>query len=176
MIGIYYFCKDMIRVLKIASYLFARYYDDYKAAIDEMKLHKLLYFVQRESLVSLDKPAFSESIQAWKYGPVVPVVHSKYAKGQINDQYRSADFGEFKTVIDRVYSAYSSKDSWTLSMISHEEYSWKQARMGVPTEKNSDHVLKLEDIAIDAARIRARRALLESYLGITTSGHESTMA
>lgn len=166
----------MIKVLKIASYLFARYYDDYKVAIDEMKLHKLLYFVQRESLVSLDKPAFGETIQAWKFGPVVPVVHNKYEKGLINDQYRFEDFGEFKPIIDRVYSAYSSKDSWTLSMISHEEYSWKQARIGVPTDRNCDHVLKLEDIAVDAARIKARRTLLESYLGHSTSDHESTMA
>lgn len=166
----------MIKVLKIASYLYARYYEDYKVAIDEMKLHKLLYFVQRESLVSLDKPAFGEAIQAWKFGPVVPIVHNKYAKGLINDQYSSADFGEFKPIIDRVYSAYSSKDSWTLSMISHEEYSWKQARIGVPTDRNCDHALKLEDIAVDAARIKTRRALLESYLGLSTSDHESTMA
>ena len=166
----------MIKVLKIASYLYARYYDDYKVDIDEMKLHKLLYFVQRESLVSLDKPAFSEAIQAWKFGPAVPVVHSKYAKGLINDQYRTADFGEFKPIIDRVYSAYSSKDSWTLSMISHEEYSWKQARVGIPADRNSSNELKLKDIAIDAARIKTRRALLESYLGISTSDHESTMA
>ena len=97
----------MIKVLKIASYLYARYYDDYKVDIDEMKLHKLLYFVQRESLVSLDKPAFSEAIQAWKFGPAVPVVHSKYAKGLINDQYRTADFGEFKPIIDRAKKAIS---------------------------------------------------------------------
>jgi uncharacterized phage-associated protein len=166
----------MIKVLRIASYLYARYYDDYKVAIDEMKLHKLLYFVQRESLVSLDKPAFGEAIQAWKFGPVVPVVHIKYSKGQINDQYRTADFGEFKPIIDHVYSAYSSKDSWTLSMISHEEYSWKQARIGIPADMNSRNELKLADIAVDAARIKTRRALLESYLGISASDHEQTMA
>lgn len=166
----------MIKVLKIASYLYARYYDDYKVAIDEMKLHKLLYFVQRESLVSLGKPAFGEAIQAWKFGPVVPVVHSKYSKGHINDQYRTAVFGEFKPIIDRVYSTYSSKDSWTLSMISHEEYSWKQARIGTPADMNSCNELKLEDIAVDASRIKTRRALLESYLGIPASDYEQTMA
>ena len=174
--GIDYLCMAMIKVLRIASYLYARYYNDYKVAIDEMKLHKLLYFVQRESLVSLNKPAFTEAIQAWKFGPVVTVVHNKYTKGLINDQCRSADFGEFKPIIDRVYNAYSSKDSWTLSLISHEEYSWRQARVGIPADMNSINELKLEDIAIDAARIKTRRALLESYLGISTSDHESSMA
>lgn len=166
----------MIDVLKIASYLYSRYYDDNGVAIDEMKLQKLLYFVQREALVSLDKPAFKEPIQAWKFGPVVPKVHNKYSRGQINDEYKSADFGEFKPVIDRVYSAYSSKDSWTLSMISHEEYSWKQARIGVPADKNSLHALKLEDIAIDADRIRKRRSLIESLASMPIPEHESTMA
>lgn len=166
----------MIKVLKIASYIYARYYDDFKVAIDEMKLHKLLYFVQRESFVSLDRPAFGEVIQAWKFGPVVPSVHKKYAKGLISGQYGLDDFGEFKPIIDRVYSAYASKDSWTLSIISHEEFSWKQARIGVPTDKNSNHALKLEDIASDADRIKKRRALLESYLRLSTSGDEQTMA
>lgn len=154
----------MESAIKIASYIYSKYRKEQGSLIDEMKLHKLLYFVQREALVSLGRPAFRESIQAWKYGPVIPVVHKKYEKGKLDEQLAIADFGELMPIIDGVYDHYADKDSWTLSMISHEEYSWKQARIGVAPDKNSGNVLKLEDIALDAERIRRRRELLKSYL------------
>ncbi len=37
----------MIDVIKIASYIYKRYEDETNTEIDEMKLHKLLYFSQR---------------------------------------------------------------------------------------------------------------------------------
>lgn len=38
----------MMGILQVASYIYKRYMDDFGARIDEMKLHKLLYFTQRE--------------------------------------------------------------------------------------------------------------------------------
>ena len=44
-----------------------------------LKLQKLLYFVQGVMLVNYGKLAFKDSIEAWHYGPIVPVVHFSYA-------------------------------------------------------------------------------------------------
>ena len=48
--------------------------------ISNLKLQKILYFVQAEFLVSTPThtPCFSERIEAWDFGPVVPVVYHKY--------------------------------------------------------------------------------------------------
>lgn len=53
-----------------------------------LRLQKLLYLAQGYSLATYDKPLFPEAIEAWKYGPVVPTVYSKYNKfnrGVIHD-------------------------------------------------------------------------------------------
>lgn len=41
----------MMGILQVASYIYKRYMDDFGVRIDEMKLHKLLYFTQRECLI-----------------------------------------------------------------------------------------------------------------------------
>src|SRR5438132_1055687 len=44
----------------------------------QMKLHKLLYFVQAGSLSWFGAPAFEEPIEAWIYGPVTRRVAGHY--------------------------------------------------------------------------------------------------
>ena len=46
----------MEELRQIASYICMRYQKEFGRGIDEMKLHKLLYFVQRESIVQLGAP------------------------------------------------------------------------------------------------------------------------
>ena len=48
-------------------------------SISNMKLQKLLYLAQGIHLaINNDTPLFEDSINAWKYGPVVPSVHHKF--------------------------------------------------------------------------------------------------
>ena len=58
-------------VVKIASYICLRYWHQFGKRIDEMKLHKLLYFTQRESIIQTGTPLFEDCFEAWKYGPVL---------------------------------------------------------------------------------------------------------
>ena len=46
--------------------------------LTNMKLNKLLYFAQGYYLQMYHKPLFSDEIEAWSHGPVVPAVYSKY--------------------------------------------------------------------------------------------------
>lgn len=41
----------MIGILQVAAYICHRYFEEFGARIDEMKLHKLLYFTQRECFI-----------------------------------------------------------------------------------------------------------------------------
>lgn len=43
-----------------------------------LRLNKLMYFAQAWSLVLLEKPLFSEQVEAWPLGPVIPSVYHKY--------------------------------------------------------------------------------------------------
>ena len=71
----------MEKVTTIASYIYQRYQQDYGKRMDEMKLHKLLYFVQREAIIQTDEPMFKEQFEAWKYGPVMVEIRRMYKDG-----------------------------------------------------------------------------------------------
>lgn len=47
-------------------------------SISNLKLQKLLYFVQAQFLITTGKPAFLEEIEAWDFGPVVPEVYQYF--------------------------------------------------------------------------------------------------
>ena len=51
-------------VLNIAAHIAQRYYSEYNQQIDEMKLHSLMYFAQRESLIQTGEPLFNAAFMA----------------------------------------------------------------------------------------------------------------
>lgn len=61
----------MENALNVAKYMYNTYLDVFKHPMDEMKMHKLMYFVQRESLMFHKDVLFDEHFLGWKYGPVL---------------------------------------------------------------------------------------------------------
>lgn len=155
----------MENVNTIASYIFNCYKDKYGVNIDEMKLHKLMYFVQRESLVQTGKPLFDAVFYGWKYGPILKEVRvayrdlnfERFEDGELNNESRK--------ILDKVFTDLAAKDSWSLSRLTHGEYCWKQSRQGIADEENSDVAINLDDMMVDAKRIKERRAML-NQLGL----------
>lgn len=64
-------------VLTIADYIIRRCSGE-GYTVSNLKLQKLLYFVQAEFLVAIGKPCFQEKIVAWDFGPVVPKVYREF--------------------------------------------------------------------------------------------------
>ena len=67
----------MYRVLIVARHII-KYCNEMNYPVSNLKLQKLLYFVQAEFLVNKDEPCFPEEIEAWDFGPVVPEVYHRY--------------------------------------------------------------------------------------------------
>lgn len=112
----------------------------YKAQEDEanggdsltnLKLQKLLYYQQGYHLAIFDTPLFEEKVEAWMYGPVVPVVYDIYA------QYGAASLPDVDTPItltdeeeklfNEVYDAYREFSAIGLMNRTHKEKPWKDA-------------------------------------------------
>lgn len=156
----------MIDVVKIASYICLRYRQQFGKEIDEMKLHKLLYFTQRESIIQTGEPLFEDCFEAWKYGPVMVSIRQKYRNNALHEELSSEIVEKYKSVFDMVFETYAKKDSWSLSSITHGEYAWQKARRKVTVEKQ--HVLIVtDDIKEDAERVRIRRFLYEKANALT---------
>lgn len=56
-----------------------------KEPVSNLKLQKLLYFIQGSCLVINDEQAFDDDIVAWRYGPVVKSVYYTYSVYGAND-------------------------------------------------------------------------------------------
>lgn len=143
----------MYTAFEVASYICGRYMRENNVRIDEMKLHKLMYFAQRESFIQNDVPLFPEEFEAWKYGPVLREIREHYRVNDFNDY----DNKQLAPIMDRVFDEYSHTRSWSLSMISHAEESWKRARRDIPDGMNGNQKIKTEDIRIDAQRVKESR-------------------
>lgn len=67
----------MVPALFIANYII-EYSNQNGYEINNLKLQKLLYFISARALVEDKPPLFNESIEKWRFGPVVPEVYHKY--------------------------------------------------------------------------------------------------
>lgn len=153
-------------LMNVASYVCNRYYDEFNYRIDEMKLHKLLYFAQRESFVQNGEPLFDAVFYGWKFGPILKEIRNAYRDYTFYTIVPSDVVERISSIMDKVFEEYAAKDSWSLSRLTHGELAWKNSRKGVPDGENSDVEMKMEDIKIDADRIRERRVML-SQLGLS---------
>ncbi len=78
--GLNIFNKRKIRMYSafdIAKYII-NYCKEKGYSLSNLKLQKVLYFVQAQFLLSNDKPCFYEAIEAWDFGPVVPDIYHEY--------------------------------------------------------------------------------------------------
>lgn len=151
----------MENVIKVASYIAERYQSTFGEVISEMKLHKLLYFTQRECLIQKGAPMFNEQFIAWRYGPVMVEIRPLYAHGSLNEPISEVVQREYSDVFDFVFKQYAPKDAWSLSRLSHEESSWKSARYGLNEDENGTAPLELENIRRDAAIAKIRRMIID---------------
>lgn len=155
----------MENLMNVASYIYNRYENSYGECIDEMKLHKLLYFAQRESFIQKNEPLFDAVFYGWKYGPVLKNIRNAYQQKTFNKDISMDVIDRLQPIMDKVFTEYAGKDSWSLSRLTHGELSWKNSRKNIMDNENSDNPIAMEDISKDADRVRARRNAL-AHLGL----------
>lgn len=162
---------EKIDILSLASYIAERYSkENDNKTIEEAKLHKLLYFAQRESYIRFCYPVFDADFLAWEFGPVSLDVHNAYQSGDIIRSESVKLTGDQKTIIDYVFAHYSKKEVWSLVRLTLGQECWKNARRNLPKSKKrpTNAIILKKDIAADAKYMRRRRDALRD-LGYLTS-------
>ena len=147
----------MSKTLAVAKYLNELNVERYGCDMDEMKMHKMMYFSQRESLMNTDNPLFGDSFEAWKFCPVLRSVRNEYKQNHMFESVDETLTEEEKRLVESVFERYDSFDAWDLSSLSHEEFSWKQARQGLAPNENGSQKLSLCAMRVDAKREMLRR-------------------
>jgi uncharacterized phage-associated protein len=106
--------------------------------ITNLKLQKLLYYQQGFHLAYFEKPLFEESIEAWMYGPVVPLIYEKYNLEKSNGLKYEGEVINLETEeewlfneVMRIYNAFSAIG---LLNLTHSETPWKETPIGIGNE------------------------------------------
>ena len=94
--------------------------------MSNLKLQKLLYFIQASSLHYLNQPAFADKIEAWQFGPVVPSAYYKYRfhfENLIN--HKEVEDEDLRELIYVIHKNLGKKSSFDLVNLTHSYSSWK---------------------------------------------------
>ena len=144
--------QEKYDVLDVGRFII-NYSNDNKIPISNLKLQKLLYFVQAWFLVKKEGvPCFNNKIEAWSFGPVVPDAYHEfkgYGGGDISriDSYFEVDYdnkwntekvaydenkineSDRKLIIE-VIDKFKDKTATYLVYLTHEQDPWKNAYKG----------------------------------------------
>lgn len=141
----------------VGKALYDMYLSRFGESMDEMKMHKLMYFAQRESLMDTDNLLFDEDFYGWKFGPVLMSVREEYRNATPYSNVVQAVDDSTSSLLEKVLARYAERSSWSLSRLSHDEVSWKHAREGLNPEDNGNVPLTEKMMRVDAVREKAQR-------------------
>ena len=147
----------MENTLAVAQTLYDSYLSKFNEPMDEMKMHKLMYFTQRESLICTKEPLFDEKFHGWKYGPVLLSVREEYKRGASFNDSNTGISVDSQKIVKQAFDRYAHMSAWKLSMLSHGELAWKVSRKGFKTGESGNIPLKLSEMRIDALREQTKR-------------------
>lgn len=121
------------------------YCDEYLGGVSNIRLQKLLYFVQAQFIMDLGIAAFKEEMEAWSFGPVIPEIYRKYkifgrdniivnAKSDIkkylfgcNNELNEEILKEDMNIINKALKATEDVSTAELIRVSHLQDPWKNA-------------------------------------------------
>lgn len=122
----------MYKALDVAKYIIDKC-NEKNMAIGNLKLQKVLYFVQAEFLVVKNTPCFVEEIEAWDFGPVIPEVYREYKVygGAIIPVFKKNDIvfiskGD-QELIDGIIDECAKYSTSTLVNIIRHQSPWREA-------------------------------------------------
>jgi len=152
----------MDKVLDVAGYIVRRYREISGEDLKEMKLHKLLYFTQREAFAVTGEPAFEGTFEGWKHGPVCPEIRVAYYRGEMVVPFQEIS-AKVQYIANNVILGYGAMAVWKLDEMVQQENSWRNAREGLSPAENGHSPLLLEDIREDAKNVRPYDYVWEMY-------------
>ena len=131
----FFFNNEKMTALTLANYILTRAKNQGQS-VTNLKLQKILYYVQGFFLAKFDRPLFPDEIQAWKFGPVVPSVYyefSIFGPDELTISYdETIDNCESDEIqlIDSVIDEKLQHTSGDLVRATHSEEPWLKATNG----------------------------------------------
>lgn len=151
--------------------------------VTNLKLQKLLYYVQGHYSAITGELLFEDAIQAWQHGPVIPKVYNMYkiyGYNVIVTPKQNASFSFIdnttKVLIHKITNYYKQFSASKLRQMTHEERPWKETyKIGLPNLIISNELIRsffkqstlnknFEIKTVKEERELAAQLLLDDYL------------
>jgi uncharacterized phage-associated protein len=124
--------KETYTASQIANFFLA-ITDPDENDMSNLKIQKLCYYAQGLCSAMRGRPLFSETIEAWDHGPVVPALYHEF-KVHKSEPIPIPEWFDFSTISDPdrtaltdLYEYYAQFSAWRLRDMTHEERPWKDA-------------------------------------------------
>lgn len=147
--------KDSYDVLTICRYI-AYYCYRKRYNLTNLRLQKLLYFIQLYFFLCHDEPCFKNRMEAWDLGPVVPDAYQHYKKyGAKEIPVEKGDSThllkkEDSILITAIIEALSDIPTFQLVNMTHKQLPWKKNY--VPYNSNEIPLSDLKEFADEQGR------------------------
>lgn len=121
----------MYSALDLSTYIVSKCIKDH-SPISNLQLQKILYYIQKEFLKN-DDIAFSDDIEAWQFGPVVPNVYYRFCgfgsmpitniSEKIDFQFDEQDLKKIDSIVEEKRTLYP----WVMVRETHKpDGAWDQ--------------------------------------------------
>lgn len=117
-----------MKALDLAKYLVDKSIQDTKP-ISNLQLQKIMFYIQKDFLQKKGEPAFYADIEAWQFGPVVPIAYYAFCVYGANpirhrqepslDHY--SDILEISEIINSILVSKRQLKPWDLVKETHHE-------------------------------------------------------
>ena len=133
--------STMTDAITLSRYIIHRFNED-ERVITNLKLQKILYYIQGYFLKAFNRVAFLEKIYNWQYGPVVPAVYYEYKSFGASpiECFKAVDLeikGNEKKLVDSIIDSCFQKTALELVSMTHSENPWKNSSTGEIIETSS---------------------------------------
>ncbi|WEK13891.1 MAG: DUF4065 domain-containing protein [Candidatus Microbacterium phytovorans] len=125
---------DSVDARQVARWFVAYSGMDDEGVMSNLKLQKLLYYAQGHYLAQTNgTPLFSNRVEAWAHGPVVPDVYHQYKDFGSSPIPADPefDFGTFSQQLNdflaSIWITFGSRSAWKLREMTHSESPWRNA-------------------------------------------------
>ncbi len=146
----------MVSAKKVAHYVIG-FFHEREDLITNLKLQKLLYYIQGWHLGLYGIPLFPEELQAWVHGPVQPAIYGDYKHYRWSPILEEIpDVGlpvEVCSHIEDVLKVFGVKTAYELERMTHHEPPWLLARGTLSHDEECTNIISKESMKTYFSRL-----------------------
>jgi len=122
---------NLIRAVDVAAFIINR-----QGEMPSIKLQSLVYYSQAWSLAWDETPLFSERVEAWATGPIIPELYAKHGHlfkvGSSHITASPCALQDFQVeTVEAVLRHYGGRHTQWLSKLTRAEPPWKDTRRAI---------------------------------------------